>query len=119
VNVAFWFASIGMGLAFAVLGAMKLVVSKEKLMLRGARWVDDLSPSTVRFVGLREMVAGLGMAIPVLLDIPPSLKRIAATGGLIVVMLGAAVVHAHRREPAMIVWNSALLALAAIAVWGG
>ncbi|MCV7166139.1 hypothetical protein H7I75_18320 [Mycobacterium stomatepiae] len=32
-------------------------------------------------------------------------------------MLGAAVVHARRREPGMIMLNLALLALAALAIW--
>jgi len=36
---------------------------------------------------------------------------------LIVVMLGAAVVHARRRELGMIIWNVALLALTAVALW--
>ena len=118
VIVAFLVVRIGLGLAFAAVGAMKLVVSKEQLVLRGAGWVDDLSSGTVRFVGFTEMVGGLGMILPVVLDVPPSLVRTAAAAGLLIVMLGAAVVHAHRREPAMIVWNLALLALAAIAVWG-
>ncbi len=118
VNVLFWVVSIGMGLAFAAVGAMKSVVSKEQLVLRGAGWVDDLSSGRVRFVAFTELVGGLGMILPVVLDIPPLLARIAATAGLIIVMLGAAVVHARRREPAMIVWNSALLVLVAIAVWG-
>jgi hypothetical protein len=118
VFVAFLVVRIGLGLAFAAVGAMKLVVSKEQLVLRGAGWVDDLSSGTVRFVGFTEMVGGLGMILPVVLDVPPSLVRTAAAAGLLIVMLGAAVVHAHRREPAMIVWNLALLALAAIAVWG-
>jgi hypothetical protein len=37
--------------------------------------------------------------------------------GLIVVTVGAAVVHASRREPGMIVLNVALLALTAVALW--
>ncbi len=118
VIVAFLVVRIGLGLAFAAVGAMKLVVSKEQLVLRGAGWVDDLSSGTVRFVGFTEMVGSLGMILPVVLDVPPSLVRTAAAAGLLIVMLGAAVVHARRREPAMIVWNLALLALAAIAVWG-
>jgi hypothetical protein len=115
--VAFLVIRIGLGLAFAAVGAMKLVVSKEQLALRGAGWVDNLSSGTVRFVGLTEIAGGLGMTLPVILDVPPSSVRTAAAAGLLIVMLGAAVVHARRREPAMIAWNLALLAVAAIAVW--
>ncbi len=117
-NVALWVISIGMGLALTAAGAMKLVVSKKHLILRGAGWVEDFSPGTVRFVGFTEMVGGLAIFLPAVLDIPSRLPLTAGTAGLIVVMLGAAVVHARRREPGMIVLNIALLALAAVAVWG-
>jgi 3-hydroxyisobutyrate dehydrogenase-like beta-hydroxyacid dehydrogenase len=43
--------------------------------------------------------------------------RPAATAGLLAIMVGAAAVHVRRREPAMMAWNFALLAVAAIAVW--
>jgi DoxX-like family len=118
VNMAFWVVSIGMGLAFAAAGAMKLVVSKKQLALHGARWTEDFSSVTVRFVGFTEMMGGLAIIIPAVLDIPPRLALTAGIAGLILVMLGAAVVHVRRREPGMIVLNLALLALAAVAVWG-
>jgi hypothetical protein len=117
VDVAFWVVSIGMGLAIAAVGATKLVVPKEQLALRGAGWVDTLSPGTVRFAGLTEVAGGLAMILPPVLDIPASLARTAAIAGLLTVAVGAAAVHAHRREPAMMVWNFALLAVAATAIW--
>jgi uncharacterized membrane protein YphA (DoxX/SURF4 family) len=117
VDVALWVLSIAMGLAFAGSGAMKLVVSKKRLALRGASWVDDFSSGTVIFVGLTEITGGLAIVLPVVLDIPSRLAVTAGTAGLILVMLGAAVVHARRREPGMIVLNLALLALTAAAIW--
>jgi len=116
-NVASWIVSIGLALAFAVLGAMKLALSKEHLVLRGADWADDFGPGTVRFVGMTEVLGALGMILPAVLDIPRWLALTAAAAGLIVVVLGAAAVHARRREASMIALNFALLALAAIAVW--
>ena len=117
VSVALWVFSIVMGLAFAVDGAMKLVVSKKRLALRGASWVDDFSSGTVIFVGLTEITGGLAIILPAVLGIPARLAVTAGAAGLIVVMLGAAVVHARRREPGMIVLNLALLALTAVALW--
>jgi hypothetical protein len=118
VNVALWVVSIGMGLAFAAAGATKLVLSKRQLVLRGAGWVEDFSSGTVRFVGFTEMMGGLAIILLAVLDVPRRLVLTAGTAGLIIVMLGAAVVHARRREPGMIVLNLALLALAAVAIWG-
>jgi uncharacterized membrane protein YphA (DoxX/SURF4 family) len=117
VDVALWVLSIAMGLAFAGSGAMKLVVPKKRLALRGASWVHDFSSGTVIFVGLTEITGGLAIVLPVVLDIPSRLAVTAGTAGLILVMLGAAVVHARRREPGMIVLNLALLALTAAAIW--
>jgi DoxX-like family len=117
-TVALWVVSISMGLALIGAGAMKLVISKKHLVLRGAGWVEDFSSGTVRFVGFTELVGGLAILLPAVLDIPSRLALTAGTAGLIVVMLGAAVVHARRRELGMIVLNFALLALAAVAVLG-
>jgi hypothetical protein len=117
-TVALWVVSISMGLALIAAGAMKLVISKKHLVLRGAGWVEDFSSGTVRFVGFTELVGGLAILLPAVLDIPSRLALTAGTAGLIVVMLGAAVVHARRRELGMIVLNFALLALAAVAVLG-
>jgi DoxX-like family len=117
VDVALWVLSIGIGVAFAASGAMKLVVSKKRLALRGTSWVADFSSGTVIFVGLTEMTGGLAITVPAVLDVPSRLAVTAGTAGLIIVMLGAAVVHARRREPGMIVLNLALLALTAAAIW--
>lgn len=96
---------------------MKLVVPKNRLALRGASWVDDFSSGTVTLVGLTEITGGLALVLPAVLGIPSRLAIAAGMAGLIVVMLGAAVVHARRREPVMIAWNLALLALTAAALW--
>jgi uncharacterized membrane protein YphA (DoxX/SURF4 family) len=117
VDVALWVVSIGIGVALVTSGAMKLVISKRRPGTAGASWVDDFSWSTVILVGLTEMTGGLLIILPAVLDIPSRLAVTAGTAGLIVVMLGAAVVHARRREPGMIALNLALLAFAAVVIW--
>ena len=117
VNVALWIVSIGMGFAFAIAGVTKLVASKKSLTLRGASWIKDFSPRTVKFVGLTEIMGGLAIILPPVMDIPSRLVLLAGIAGLIVVMLGAAVVHARLRESGMILLNLVLLAFAAVALW--
>lgn len=112
-----WVVSAAMGLAFAACGAIKLVVPKKRLALGGSSWVKEFSSVTVVFVGLTEIVGGLAMLSPAVLKISPPAAIVLGTAGLIVVMLGAAVVHVRRREPGMIVLNLALLALAELAIW--
>jgi hypothetical protein len=117
LNGASWIVSIGLGLALAADGAMKLALSKEQLVLRGAIWADEFGSGTVIFVGMTEWLGALGLILPAALDIQRGLALTAAVAGLILVLLGAAVVHERRREASMIVWNFALLALAVAAVW--
>jgi hypothetical protein len=117
VDMALWVFSIVIGLAFAFEGAMKLVVPKKRLALLGVSSVDDFSSDTVIFVGLTEISGGLAIILPAVLGTPSPLAATAGIAGLIVVILGAAVVHARRREPWMIVLNMALVALTAVALW--
>jgi DoxX-like family len=72
--------------------------------LRGSSWINDFSSAAVMFVGLTEIAGGLAMFPPVL-KISSPLTVTVGTAGLIVVMLGAAVVHARRRESEMIILN--------------
>ncbi|BBX62708.1 hypothetical protein MSAS_18820 [Mycobacterium saskatchewanense] len=118
MHVALWVFSMGLAAAFAAAGATKLVLSKNELVLRGASWVGDFTLGTVRLVGLTEVLAALGMTLPVFLNIPEGWALAAGVAGLIVVSLGAAVIHARRREPVMIAMNVVLLALAVMSVWG-
>jgi hypothetical protein len=105
VNVALWLISLGMGLAIAAAGAMKLLVSKTQLLRWGAGWVEDFGSGAIKFMGLTELLGGAAIMLPP-----------AGTVGLSVVAVGAAVVHVRRREPGMIALNIALLALAAFAL---
>jgi hypothetical protein len=116
LNVAFWVVSTAVALVFAASGAIKLLIPKRILALRGSGWVNDFSSGTVIFVGLTEIIGGLAMLVPPVLKISsPSAVKV-GTAGLIIVMLGAAVVHARRREPGMILLNLGLLAVTAVAI---
>jgi hypothetical protein len=117
VHVGLWVFSVGMGLIFAASGVIKLVVPKKRLALRGSGWVDDFSAGTVIFVGLTETIGGLAMLPPAVLGISAQFAVTVGIAGVIVVLLGAAVIHARRREPGMITMNFALLAMTALAVW--
>ena len=78
-------------------GVMKLTQLKEKLAASGMAWTEDFSPGAVKAIGSLEVLAAIG---------------------LILLMTGAAITHARRREPQGIVVNLVLLALAAVVLWG-
>ena len=117
MNVALWIIAGLLAVAFLAAGAMKVVRTKEQLAEAGMAWVEDFSPGTVKLIGALEILAAIGLILPAVLDIAPVLVPLAALG-LVLVMIGAIVTHARRRENPMVVVNLVLLVLAAVVVWG-
>ena len=116
MNVALWIIQIVLAAAFLIAGTTKVLTPKEKLRERMA-WVDDFSQTSVRLIGTAEILGALGLILPAATGIAPILTPIAAVG-LIIIMIGAAITHVRRREPAIVPVNVVLLVLAAIVAWG-
>jgi uncharacterized membrane protein YphA (DoxX/SURF4 family) len=117
VNIVLWVIAGLLAVAFLGAGLMKLGQPAKKLADSGMGYVEDFSAGAVKAIGALEVLAALGLILPAALDIAPVLVPVAASG-LVLLMLGAAVTHARRREPQMIVINVVLLALAAVVAWG-
>jgi uncharacterized membrane protein YphA (DoxX/SURF4 family) len=117
MNLALWIITIVLAVAFAGSGLMKLVVPKDKLVTAGQGWAQDFSPTNIRLIGLVEIVGAVGLVLPAAVHIAPILVPLAAVG-LALVMVGAIVVHARRKEPMNIAVNVVLIALAVIVAWG-
>jgi uncharacterized membrane protein YphA (DoxX/SURF4 family) len=117
VNIALW--TVASILAFAFLGAgfMKLARSKQQLADAGMPWVADASPAFVKSIGVLEILAAIGLIVPALTGIAPVFVPLAAVG-LVLVMLGAAVLHARRKEIPNILIALVILALAVFVAWG-
>ncbi|MER7578019.1 DoxX family protein [Streptomyces sp. NPDC126514] len=116
MNVFLWIVQAVLTAMFAMAGVMKSTQPKAKLAEK-LPWVADFSPATVRFIGIVEFAAALGLILPAVTGIAPVLTPLAATG-LAVVMLLAAITHARRKETGAIVFNTILLVLAALVAWG-
>jgi uncharacterized membrane protein YphA (DoxX/SURF4 family) len=117
MNLALWIIAIVLAVAFAGSGLMKLVVPKDKLVTAGQGWAQDFSPTNIRLIGLVEIVGAVGVVLPAAVHIAPILVPLAAVG-LALVMVGAIVVHARRKEPMNIAVNVVLIALAVVVAWG-
>jgi uncharacterized membrane protein YphA (DoxX/SURF4 family) len=117
MNLALWIIAIVLAVAFAGSGLMKLVVPKDKLVTAGQGWAQDYSPTNIRLIGLVEVLGAVGLVLPAALHIAPILVPLAAVG-LALVMVGAIVVHARRKEPMNIAVNVVLIALAVFVAWG-
>ena len=117
MNLALWVAAIVLAAAFAGSGLMKQFVPKDKLVTSGQGWAQDFTPTSIRLIGLVEVLGAAGLFLPAVTHIAPILVPLAAIG-LALVMVGAAIVHARRNEPTNVIVNIVLLALAAFVAWG-
>ena len=117
MNVVLWIIAAVLAVAFLGAGLMKLGQPKKKIVDSGMGWAEDFSDGAVKGIGALEVLGALGLILPAVFDIATVLVPIAATG-LALIMLGAAVTHARRKENQMIVINVVLLVLAAFVAWG-
>jgi uncharacterized membrane protein YphA (DoxX/SURF4 family) len=117
MNVVLWIIAGLLAVAFLGAGLMKLAQPKEKLATSGMGWTEDFSTGAIKGIGALEVLAAIGLILPAALDIVPILTPLAAAG-LVIIMIGAAVVHGRRKENQMIGANLVLLVLAAVVTWG-
>lgn len=117
MNIVLWTIAGLLAVGFLLAGVMKLTQPKEKLAQQGMAWTEDFSPGMVKLIGALEALAAIGLILPAVLDIAPVFVPLAATG-LVLVMIGAAITHARRKEQQAIVINAVLLVLAAVVAWG-
>jgi uncharacterized membrane protein YphA (DoxX/SURF4 family) len=117
MNLALWIVAIVLAASFAGSGLMKLLVPKDKLVKSGQGWAQDFGANNVRLIGFLELLGSAGLILPAVTRIAPILVPLAAIG-LVLVMVGAAIVHARRHEAMNIAVNVVLLALAAFVAWG-
>lgn len=124
MNIALWIVAGVLAAAFLAAGAFKILLPKEKLIAIGGNlgeaftgWLKDFSPGAVKAIGVLEFMAGVGLILPAVLDIAPIFVPLAALG-LVLLMVGAIITHARRREAIPIMGNIFYLALAAFVAWG-
>ncbi|MET4646957.1 DoxX family protein [Streptomyces sp. NPDC006539] len=118
MNLALWIAA-GLLAAVALTGGIsKTFVPKEKLAaVHGGGWTEDAGVGFVKTLGLFELLAVLGLILPVVVDIAPVLVPVTAVCWVLL-MVGAMVTHGRRGESKFVALNLTYLALAAFIAWG-
>jgi uncharacterized membrane protein YphA (DoxX/SURF4 family) len=86
LNIALWVVQVLLGLLFIWAGGFKLVMPLEKLA--GPPGSVVLPGAFLRFIGVAELLGGIGLILPALLRIRPGLTPLAAAG-LVIIMIGA------------------------------
>lgn len=115
MNIALWAVQIILGLMFLMAGASK-AFQYEKTKAK-MPWIKDVSKSLVIFIGIAEVLGGLGLILPQAIGFVPILTPLAAIG-LAVVMVFAAIFHFNRKEYQGIGMNIILLLFALFIAWG-
>ena len=83
MNLALWILQILLALLFCFAGGMKFIMSVEEMTKQ-----MPLPGAFLRFIGVAEILGGLGLILPGLLRIQTGLTPLAAAG-LVVIMIGA------------------------------
>ena len=97
MSIAMWIINIITALVFLAAGAMKIARPKAKIVESGMGWAADMSSGAVKAIGALEVIGAIGLILPIATGIVPVLTPIAAVG-LAIIMVGAVVVHARRKE---------------------
>jgi uncharacterized membrane protein YphA (DoxX/SURF4 family) len=105
MNTVAWVLQVVLAVVFLLHGLVYTVaysaLAKRMQARRGA--VSPLPPAFRQFIGVAELAAAFGLIVPPALHLFSWLAPLAAAG-LVIVMVGAAIFHARRREfPALAV----------------
>ncbi|MFF3485624.1 DoxX family protein [Streptomyces sp. NPDC002701] len=114
MNIAYWIVAGLLALFYFYAGAVKMIRSGDQLRPMMA-WVDRVPMSVVRALGAVEILGAIGLILPPLTGIAPSLAPAAAIGFLLL-QIGAVAVHLTG-EDRRITLNVGLIAAAAVTIW--
>jgi uncharacterized membrane protein YphA (DoxX/SURF4 family) len=116
MNSVLWVFQILVALVFLATGIPKVMLTKEKLERR-MDWVKEAPVSTVKIVGVLEILGAVGLIFPALSGILPWLTPLAAVG-LTLTMIGASVTHIRQAEYSKLWLPISLLVLAVFIAYG-
>lgn len=116
LNIALW---IGQGLlaAMFIMAGLPKVTQPMEVLAESLPWISSSPAGLIRFIGISELLGGLGLLIPSIFRFKPFLTVWAAIG-LAVVMVLASGFHASRGEFSSIGMNLVLMGIALFIAWG-
>ncbi len=115
MNTVLWILQVVVGIMFILAGVnhgFRQETAKQMMA-----WMQAVSSGLLTFIGIAEILGGLGVVLPALTNILPVLTPIAAAG-LTLIMILAMIFHFRRGEYQAIVVNLVLGALAAFVAYG-
>jgi putative oxidoreductase len=116
MNIALWVVQVLLAIMFLLAGFPKAFQPIDTVAKRLA-WAKQIPAWLVRFIGIAELLGAVGLILPALTHIVPSLTAIAAVG-LVLAMVCAIIFHISRKEYPNISVGVILLVLAAFVAYG-
>ena len=114
LNIFLWIAQLLLAAGFIWAAFMKICQPAEKL---AEMWPWTLeNPGLVKLTGILDLLAGMGMVLPVLFRQPK--LTVYAAYGTILLMIAASTFHIARGEAPLIGINIFFAALAVFVAWG-
>lgn len=116
LNIVVWAAQALLFASFVWAAWMKITTPIPQLAAMWS-WTGDLPSPLVRILGLVDLAGGLGVLLPSLTRIRPSLTVLAAAG-CILLQVSAMLFHIARGEISVAPVNGMFLILAVLVFWG-
>ena len=116
LRVGIWVAQFVLAALFILSAFMKIATPIPELA-KMMPWTGQHSELFVRFIGVVDLVGGLGLLLPALTRITPQLTVLAALGCSVLQVL-AMIFHLSRGEAPVIPLNIVLLSLSLFVLWG-
>ncbi len=116
MNIGLWTAQVVLAILFIMAGMMKSALPIDQLSL-SVPWAGEVPQALVRFIGISELLGGIGLLVPGVFRIKPRLTPYAASG-LLTIQVFAMIFHFSRGEYGAIGFNVVLALAAAFIAWG-
>jgi len=98
MNTTLWIIQSLLALAFVASGAMKLFEYEKYRVMLDKNGPTGLTRGLITFIGIAELAGGVGIVLPMAINVVPWLSLWAAIG-LSCIMLPAIRFHVRRHEP--------------------
>jgi DoxX-like family len=112
MDTTLWIAAGLLALVALTGGLTKTFIAKEKLQQHeGAAWTRGVSPAFVKTLGVLELLAAVGLILPVLVDVAPVMVPVTAVCW-VALMIGAMITHGRLGQYKLVALNAVYLGLA-------
>jgi len=116
MNILLWILQALLAFVFISHGRLMWFLPAQARQGGQTAYIDAIPSGLRNFTAVVESLAGVGLILPWLTGILPWLTPLAAAG-LVLIMVGAVIIHIPRKEYPNIVFNLILLGLAAFVAY--